>query len=184
MTKTQMNCEWPRLSVRTQTYRQSLTSLPEDSDQEKKRARLPWQFVFFKEARPSDWCEGLFSSLLVLVPASPERRAEPFIVDSLDASFCFQLLDFPAILADRIPEAASTNLFLFLFIISSFTLFPSFSSPPLFLPFRLNLPHPCNPLFLSLLLRSSWKLDFPQRSGVTRIESESYLLMEKFPRMK
>lgn len=45
MTKTQMNCEWPRLSVRTQTYRQSLTSLPEDSDQEKKRARLPWQFV-------------------------------------------------------------------------------------------------------------------------------------------
>lgn len=133
VTKTQRSCEWRRLSVRTQTCRQSLISLPEDLDQEKKRARLPWQLVFFKEARLSDWCEGLIWLLLFLFLASPERRAEPFIVDSLNARVCFQLLYFLAVLPVRIPEVAPTSLFLLLYFYHFFALFSSFS-PLLFLP--------------------------------------------------
>lgn len=124
--------------------RQSLISLPEDLDQEKKRDRLPWQLVFFKEARPSDWCGGLFSPLFFLTPASPERRVEPFIVNS-NAGSCFQLLYFLAVLADRIPVHS------FFEKISLLSL--SFLPSPLLFFFFLSLssqspPSPDNPQFL------------------------------------
>lgn len=70
--------------------------------------------------------------------------------------------------------------FIYLFLSFFFAPPPPPSSSPLLSPFFF---FPCPTPSFSLLLRSTWKTDYPGRSGVTVLENESYLLVENFMHM-